>query len=361
MGLLHNNTPAAIGADQSRKNILESIQRAHDTDTLIYLDSRQDFNTFSVITVAPNEQVIFIKNGQFCGILPPGRHEVKSENYPVLSNIRNALSGGVSTFTCQVYHVNTSEQNVSWGTSTAIEVQDFYLGGGVIGVPTLIRGAGEARVRFNICEDDDASKQAFLRLMGDKKLYTAADLSKLFAAQISQEIATALGTMLEQRSRQGSINAISSQLKVLSDELNPTLSQLFATYGLELVNWAFYNLTIDETDERKRYLDRLIAAAHTGSYDKAVGQEILKDVATNEGNGGGMAGAGAGIGMGIAAGGAFATMATSAFGKIESQPQAQAHTPDPVASLKTAKQLLDAGLISQQAYDEKVKEIMSRL
>lgn len=97
-----------------------------------------------------------------------GTAEVKTENYPVLSKIRNLLSGGVSTFTCQVYHVNTSEQNVSWGTSTAIEAQDFYLGGGEIGVPTLIRSAGEARVRFNIREDDDAGKQAFLRLMGDK-------------------------------------------------------------------------------------------------------------------------------------------------------------------------------------------------
>lgn len=361
MGLFHNNAPAATDAAQGQKNILESIQRAHDTNTLIYLDKRQDFNTFSTITVAPNEQVIFIKNGEFWGILPPGRHEVKTENYPVLSRIRNSLSGGASTFTCQVYHVSTSEQNVSWGTSSAIEVQDFFLGGGVIGVPTLIRGAGEARVRFNIREDDDAGKQAFLRLMGDKSSYTTNDLSTLFAAQISQEIATALGTLLEQRSRQGSINAIASQLKTLSDELSPTLTSLFATYGLELVNWAFYNLTIDETDERKRYLDRLIAAAHTGSYDKAVGQEILKDVATNDGNGGGMAGAGAGIGMGIAAGGAFATMATSAFGQIQSQPQTPTQTPDPVESLKTAKQLLDAGLISQQTYDDKVKEIMSRL
>ena len=63
MGLFHRNENEANFAGGS-KNVMESIQRQNDTGTLIYLDPRQDFNTNSVITVAPNEQVIFIKNGE---------------------------------------------------------------------------------------------------------------------------------------------------------------------------------------------------------------------------------------------------------------------------------------------------------
>lgn len=382
MGLFHRNESEANFAGGS-KNVMESIQRTTDTNTLIYLDPRVDFNTNSVITVAPNEQVIFIKNGEFYGTLPPGRHEIKTENYPILSRIRNMLSGGMSTFTCQVYHVNTSEQNVGWGTSSAIEIQDFFLGGGMIGVPTLIRGAGEFRVRFNIREDDDASKQTFMRLMGDKSSYTSNDLSMLFRAQISQEISDVVGKTLEERSMHRSINAISSQLKDFSKELKPTFDELFVDYGLELVNFSFYNLTIDETEERKKYLDRLIAAAHTGSYDKAVQQELLKDVAINPGAGG-IASAGAGLGMGMAAGNAFTQMATTAF-SLPQQPQApqqpigfggqnrfgvnggqqqpiqQPTQPDPMESLMKMKQMLDAGLITQDIYNAKVSEIMSRM
>lgn len=382
MGLFHRNENEANFAGGS-KNVMESIQRATDTNTLIYLDPQVDFNTNSVITVAPNEQVIFIKNGEFYGTLPSGRHEIKSENYPLLSRIRNMLTGGMSTFTCQVYHVNTSEQNVGWGTSSAIEIQDFFLGGGIIGVPTLIRGAGEFRVRFNIREDDDASKQTFMRLMGDKSSYTSNDLSMLFRAQISQEISDVVGKTLEERSMQRSINAISSQLKDFSKDLKPIFDELFVDYGLELVNFSFYNLTIDETEERKKYLDRLIAAAHTGSYDKAVQQELLKDVAGNPGAGG-IASAGAGLGMGMAAGNAFVQMATTAFGQPQ-QPQAsqqpmgfggqnrfgvnngqqqamqQSPQPDPMESLMKMKQMLNAGLITQEMYDAKVSEIMSRM
>lgn len=379
MGLFHRNKNEVNFAGGS-KNIMESIQREHDTNTLIYLDPREDFNTNSVITVAPNEQVIFIKNGELYGTLPPGRHEVKTENYAVLSRIRNMLTGGISTFTCQVYHVSTSEQNVSWGTSSAIEIQDFFLGRGEIGVPTLIRGAGEFRVRFNIREDDNASVQTFMRLMGDKSTYSVNDLSMLFRAQISQEVSDVVGSTLENISMMRSINAISSQLKSFSKELKPAFDNLFNEYGLELINFSFYNLTIDETEERKKYIDRRIAAANVADarYNQAVQQELLEDVALNPGAGG-IAGAGAGLGMGMAAGHAFATMATNAFAAPQ-QPMSQqpvafglrndstnpqapvtSSRSDPMEVLGKLKKMLDAGFISQEKYDAKVDEIMNNL
>lgn len=379
MGLFHRNANEANFAGGS-KNVMESIQRANDTGTLIYLDAQQDFNTNSVITVAPNEQVIFIKNGEFYGVLPSGRHEVKTENYAVLSRIRNMLTGGMSTFTCQVYHVQTNEQKVNWGTTSPIEIQDFYLGGGVIGVPTLIRGAAAFRVRFNINEDDDASKKAFMRLMGDKSTYTVTDLEMMFDAEISQNIGSIVGKALEGMSMQRSINAISSQLEDFATLLKPSFDNMLVDYGLEVVNFSFYNLNIDETEDRKKYLDRLIATAHTGSYDKAVQQELLKNVAVNPGAGG-IASAGAGLGMGMAAGNAFAQMATTAFSNPQPQQpiqpqgfggqgrfgtggmgqQQQPAFDDPMASLSKMKQLLDAGLISQDQYNAKVAEILSRL
>lgn len=379
MGLFHRNSNEANFAGGS-KNVMESIQRANDTGTLIYLDAQQDFNTNSVITVAPNEQVIFIKNGEFYGVLPQGRHEVKTENYAVLSRIRNMLTGGMSTFTCQVYHVQTNEQKVNWGTTSPIEIQDFYLGGGVIGVPTLIRGAAAFRVRFNINEDDDASKKAFMRLMGDKSTYTVTDLEMMFDAEISQNIGSIVGKALEGMSRQGPINASTSQLNDLAALLKPRFDDMLVDYGLEVVNFSFYNLNIDDSDIRRKYIDRLTAAAHTGSYDKAVQQELLKDVAINPGAGG-IASAGAGLGMGMAAGNAFAQMATTAFSNPQPQQpiqpqgfggqgrfgtggmgqQQQPAFDDPMASLSKMKQLLDAGLISQDQYNAKVAEILSRL
>ena len=384
MGLFHKNPSEANFAGGS-KNVMESIQREHDTGTLIYLDPRSDFNTNSVITVAPIEQAIFIKNGEIYGVLPPGRHEVKTENYPILSRIRNTLSGGISTFTCQVYHVSTSEQNIGWGTASAIEIQDFFLGGGIIGVPTLIRGSGEFRVCFNIREDDSAASTLFLRLMGDKSIYTVDDLAMLFRAQLSQKISKVVGKTLESRSKRESINAISSQLEDFATELTPSFKEVFTEYGLELVNFSFHNLTIEETEVRQKYLDRLIGSVHAGGYNIAVQQELAKDAVNNPGAGG-LAGAGAGLGMGLAAGGAFASMGASVFAQQQQQQpmgfagqqpnpmqqqmqmqqqqmqqQAAAPQADPMEVLTKMKQMLDAGLITQQQYDAKVAEVMSRM
>ncbi len=382
MGLFHRNTTNSNFSGEG-KNVMESIQRSTDMNALIYLDPCENFNTNSVITVAPNEQAIFIKNGELYGVLPSGRHEIKTENYPILSRIRDVLTGGQSTFTCQVYHVSTSEQNVNWGTSSAIEIQDFFLGRGEIGVPTLIRGAGEFRVRFNIREDENAGVQTFMRLMGDRSIYTVDDLAMLFRAQISEQVSYVVGQTLEQMSMSRSINAISSQLRPFSQELTPTFKELFNSYGLELVNFSFYNLTIDETEQRQKFLDRRIATANVvdARYNQAVQQELLKDVAVNPGAGG-IASAGAGLGMGMAAGSAFAQMATTAFTSPQplpqnhpasfanssrfTSPESQSQTmptpeSDPVEVLTKLKKMLDAGLIPQAMYDAKVSEIMSKL
>lgn len=379
MGLFHRNENEANFAGGS-KNVMESIQRANDTGTLIYLDPRQDFNTNSVITVAPNEQVIFIKNGEFYGTLPCGRHEVSTENYPVLSRIRNMLTGGMSTFTCQVYHVQTNEQTVFWGTSSPIEVQDYFLGNGVIGVKTPVRGNADIRVRFNFNEDDDASKKAFMRIMGDKSTFTVTDLSNFFHAQISQKVATGIAKQLKEISKKESINGISEHLEELTDMLLPYFTEVFSSYGLELINFSFNDLNIEETEDRKEFARRLIARAHVSdaAYNMARQQELLENITLNSGAGG-IAAAGAGMGVGMAAGNAFAQMATTAFASPQPQqsPQPQgfggqgrfgtgasqqsAAQPDPMESLSKMKQLLDAGLIKQEQYDAKVAEIMSRL
>lgn len=182
-------------------------------------------------------------------------------------------------------------------------------------------------------------------------------------------------------SRQQSINAIAMLADDIVAQVMPSLNELFADYGLSVVNFSLEPLVIVETDERKKYMDRLIAAANVSNplYNMAVQQELLKDVAVNPGAGG-VASAGAGLGMGMAAGSAFATMASTAFNQVPQQqappqavgfgganrfggtPQQEAPAqPDPMETLAKMKKMLEAGLISQQQYDDKVAEVLSRM
>lgn len=380
MGLFHRNENDANFAGGSR-NIIEPIQRQTDVDALVYLDPRQDFNTGSVITVAPNEQVIFVKNGEVYGVLPSGRHSVATENYAVLSRIRNMLSGGVTTFTCQVYHVSTSEIVMLWGASSPILCGDYFLGNGVIGVKTPIKANGKFRLCFNIDENENSCVKTFMKLMGNKSYFGSADLENLFSTEITQKICVALGKTITNMSFKQPITAIAMLADDIVAQVMPSLNELFAYYGLSVVNFSLEPLDIVETEERAKYMDRMIAAVNVSNsqYNMAVQQELLKDVAVNPGAGG-VASAGAGIGMGMAAGSAFATMASTAFNQVPQQqappqtagfgganrfggaPQQEAPAqPDPMETLAKMKKMLEAGLISQQQYDDKVAEVLSRM
>lgn len=380
MGLFHRNESEANFAGGS-KNVMESIQSRFDTGTLIYLDERQDFNTNSVITVHPGQQAIFVKNGEVYGVLPEGRHEIKSENYPVLSRIRNMLTGGVSTFTCQVYHVFLTEQVLGWGTNNAIEIQDWFLGNGKIGVPTKIRGYGSFRLRIDAMADESNCVGLFRKLMSGKSSFTIQDLGETFRSRISREVNSTIGMAVEERSKQGSINGLSRELNTYTDLLFDKFKEMFAEYGLLLIDFSLDSLSIDDTPDRQKFLNRKIAEANTGSYDKAMQQELLENISLNPGAGG-IASAGAGLGMGMAAGNAFAQMATTAFSPVQpQQPQQPQHSgfgvgnrfssdsgnaapqtqSNPMEVLLQVKKLLDAGLISQDIYDAKVKEVLSRM
>ena len=375
MGLFNRNGGSGIASET--RNMVDVIQREHNTGTLIYLDPEVNFNTNSVIVVAPNETAIFIKNGEFYGTLPSGRHEVKTENIPFFTRLRNFFAGGQSTFTCQVYHVNNSEQTIFWGTSAPIEFGDYFLGGGdgFNSLPTKAAAAGTFQVCFNVREDDDACKQAFMRLVGDKSVFTAEDLSRAFHAQVSQKVNTIIGRSLSERSKTQSISGVSSELEPFAEELLPQLKDIFRDYGFDCVSFAFKNITIEEDESRREAMTRLRDAnflRRSGpEYMAAYQMELMKDMANNPSMAGGIAGVGAGLGMGMAAGGAFAGVAGNMFqqqpygqpyGQPQQPPQPQAAPQqDPVEVLGKMKQMLDAGLISQEVYDAKVAEVMSRM
>lgn len=358
MGLFHKN-PNEVNSASGSRNIMEAIQNQGGNDLLVWRDPRENFNTKTVVTVNPGEEAIFIKNGEYMGTLSEGRHELSTENYTLLSSIRNMLTGGISTFTCRIYFVRMAESEVNWGTASPIEFNDYDLE-----LPTKVRGAGTYRVTFN-----DSFK--FLKkVVGNDFTFSANDLSIYFQSQLSQEIFTIIAERLEDVSKEEPVLAVTKRLKEFAKVLTPSIQKILDDYGIELTNYSIEHLTIDEDEDRREMIHRKSAAKSKmlelermgGAYQTVKGMELLQTIAENPG--GGIASMGAGLGLGMAAGNAFGNVAQSVFAQqaqMPQQPPQPASTPDPVETLKKMKQMLEAGLITQQIYDGKVAEIMSRL
>ena len=164
------------------------------------------------------------------------------------------------------------------------------------------------------------------------------------------------------------IFAYANNVMVLSEAISPSISPILDDYGLRLIAFSVASCKIQSDDpeinkmiaDRKRmeYLGQVDMSKIGSGWQAQQQVDILKNISVNPGAGG-VAGVGAGLGMGIAAGGAFGNMAQQQFGQQGLQQQPQANPA--MEKLKQLKELLDMGLISQEDYDAKKKEILLTL
>ncbi len=378
------NEEAFVGG---KKHWTDVIKNSGPGELLIWRQPEEDFNTNSTLVVMPGEEAIFIKGGTVEQTFENGTYKLSTENYPFISRLRNAFSGGISTFNCVVYFVRKADSHeIKWGTDSPIQVRDK-----VWGIRTDARVRGAYKVRIN-------NPAKFLeKLVGNNvPLQFQEDLIQYFESEFTGKIKAATSKFLN--SLEQELIGIDAYLDELSEKIEPNLDEVFQEYGLKCVKFSFAAIDIDNSkyDAIDEAQVASISKVKLAQGDKGVmgvlgddwgrqqAANILGDLANNPGAGG--AGAmGAGMGMGFAAGGVFNGMAQQMFAPMNGGIQPQQQSPvqsapsgrfsqqsdvgggngsageDPMETLGKLKKLLDAGLIEQSEYDAKKTEILSRL
>jgi membrane protease subunit (stomatin/prohibitin family) len=373
------NESAYVGG---KKHWADVIKNSGSDDLLIWRQPEEDFNTNSTLIVMPGEEAVFIKGGVVEQTFDNGTYKLSTENYPFISRLRNAFTGGISTFNCVVYFVRKAHSmEILWGTSSPIHVRDKLLG-----IATKIRARGAYKIQID-------NPQKFLtKLLGSNIPFQRQQelLDDYFANEFQSKIKSSITNALNET--QTELLGIEARIEELAETVEPFLGETFENYGLKMIKFTIAALDIDDDELRRRY-DEIgmdaIAKLRNAQSDKGVmdilgddwgrqqAANILGAVAANPGSGG-IANAGAGIGMGMAAGSIFGYMANQMVSPmnqqtqpVTSQPftQKASETPsasgggndDPVATLKKLKELLDLGLIEQSEYDAKKAEVMSRM
>lgn len=390
MALFRKN-PNETAYTEGKKHWADVIKNSGPGELLIWRQPEEDFNTNSTLIVMPGEEAIFIKGGTVEQTFDNGTYKLSTENYPFISRLRNAFTGGVSTFNCVVYFVRKAHSvEIRWGTDSPIQVRDKMLG-----IATKLRARGAYKVQIG-----DPVK--FLeKLIGNNVFYqTQEELNKYFINEFQSKIKSVIARAINESDTE--ILGIDSRLDELSDTIEPFMQEILNDYGLKCVKFTVAAVDIDDDELRKRY-DEIgidaIAKMRNAQADKAVmgilgddwgkqqAANILGNLSMNPGAGG-VAAAGAGMGMGMAAGGAFGSMAQQMFAPMSSstpvqQPQPFQQAPsgrfssppqpnntqsppspsqeDPMEVLGKLKRMLDAGLIEQAEYDAKKAEILSRM
>lgn len=386
---LFGKNPNEVAYTDGKKHWADVIKNTGSGELLIWRQPEEDFNTDSTLIVMPGEEAIFIKGGNIEKVFGKGTYKLSTENYPFISRLRNAFTGGISTFNCVVYFVRKADsQEIRWGTETPIQVRDKVWG---IRTDARVRGAYKVRI--------ENTTKLLEKLIGNNVPYQfQEELNKYFESEFQGKIKSVISKFLNGLEQE--LIGIDAYMDEFSEQIEPYIDEVVQDYGLKCVKFSLAGLDIDNSkydaiDQSQiasiskvklAQGDRGIMDVLGEDWGRQQAANILGDLARNPGAGG-VGAMGAGMGMGVAAGSVFGNMANQMFAPMNqqtTQPPAQPSQPtpsgrfaskgsgtaqstsqspaeDPMETLGKLKKMLDAGLIEQVEYDAKKAEVLSRM
>jgi membrane protease subunit (stomatin/prohibitin family) len=317
---------------------------------LVWKFPSEELKLGAQLIVNQSQEAAFVKSGQILDIFGPGRHTLSTGNIPMLTKLVNLPFGGETPFTAEVWYVNKIvKRDLTWGTKTPIQIIDP-----VYGYPVSIRAYGQWGIHIN-------DSHSFLKqIVGTMKLADAQKVEDYFIGEILQQLSDMLAKFfVEQKLSVFQANAKLNELSAITAE---SLRPEFARFGIQLVNFNVQNISIPKEEQQKfqeilgkRMEIEQISQANVGTaYTTMRTFDTLEKAAVNSGTAGSLLAGGLGLGLGTGAG----YQAGQQLGK------AITHPPDIQAAegiegkLKKLKNLLDAGLITQEDFDSKKQKIL---
>lgn len=293
MSLFSKNPNEAAYAG-GKKHWVDVIRNSGAPDLLIWRQPEEDFNTNSTLIVFPSEEAVFYKGGVAEQVFDEGTYRLSTENYPFISRIRNAFSGGISTFNCVVYFVRKAHSmEILWGTDSPIQARDP-----VYGITTSLKARGAYKVQIN------NGAKFLTKLLGHNAGFaTQTQLNQYFRNEFMQHIKSVIAREIKESDQE--ILGIAAEQDALAGKIRTRLGAILEDYGLSLINFSVAALDIDGNDPERKTIDHAHARKNEArilgeDYDRVVSRELLSDVANNPGAGGmGSVGAGMGLGLGL--------------------------------------------------------------
>ena len=416
------NEAAYVGG---KKHFADVIKNTGAGELLVWRQPEEDFNDGSTLIVMPGEEAVFIKGGVIEQVFSNGTYILSTDNYPFISRWRNARTGGVSTFNCVVYFVKKAlSVEVRWGTDSPIQVRDKKLGIATklkargayklcvddVGVfITKMLGNNipfqhpqeldnyffnefQSKIRTVIAKTLNEQEEELLGIDARLEEFSVAitpffqELLNEYGLKCINFVVSAIdiddnelrakydaiGMDMYEQTRQGDVTAANT-VKQGKAEVEVEIMRGQAEAQIKLQQGLVEaQIMVAQGKAEKEIMDFL----GESGWSKQQAAEILKTLASNPGSGS-LATAGAGLGMGMAMSGPFASLANQMISPIApfTTPDATPATPvssrfeeqeevsaeDPMKVLGKLKELLDAGLITEDEYTQKKKEVLSRM
>jgi membrane protease subunit (stomatin/prohibitin family) len=269
----------------AKKQFIDILQWTEvGDDTLVWRFPTADFEIQQggQLIVRETQMALFVDQGRVADLFGPGQHTIRTQNLPILTDLRHWGKLFESPFKSEVYFFSTRLRiNQTWGTANPLTIRD--------------REFGAVRLRaYGIYSYKIADPRAFfLKVSGTREVYGVSDLEGQLRGTVVSALAEHFGEsqvpFLDMAANQDALATAAA------DKVRPP----FADLGLALESLQIQNISLPE--ELQKRLDERIGMGIVGDLPRytqfQVAQSIPIAAAAN-----GPAGAGAGIGAGIAMG-----------------------------------------------------------
>ena len=304
MGIFKKN-PNEVNYVGRAKHWTDVIKNSSSGNELLWLNPEEDFNTNSTLIVAESEEALFFKDGIIEQVFEGGKYTLSTNNYPFISRIATAFSGGISTFNCKVYFIRKAHsQEILWGTDSPIQVRDPKLG-----ILTSLQARGSYKIQI------ENSKKFLVKMVGNNiQNFQQTSLNQFFRSEFLQYIKSIIAQKIKE-SNEEILGICSNQIE-LSRNIYKELSPIINEYGIKLISFALEAIDIPLNDPNRQKLEEAFATKaeaniYGDDYNRFVSREILTNFSQNDGAG--IAAIGAGLGMGVNIGNQITEMASQLF------------------------------------------------
>ena len=292
------------------------------------------------LTVREGQEALFLDEGTFADHFEPGMYELDTRNVPLLTSLRNWDTGFNSPYKADIYFFSTKTfTDLKWGTQNPIILRD----------PEFKQVRVKAFGQYFIKIKD--SKLFFTQFGGTKNEVRISEIENALRDIISPKFAEALAEM------QVSVLDMVSKYTELGDKILPDLQLEMDPFGIELVKFQVSSTSLPkEVEEFYDKMTNMNMVDDMNKFQQFQASQAMEEAAKNPSGG---AGEGVGMGMGF---GMANMMMNQQGGNQQQQPNAKAQTKEEIlATLKELGSLKEAGVLTQEEFDAKKKEMLARL
>ena len=338
-----------------------------------YDERQEEIRWGSQLVVNQSQIAVFVKGGQIADIFAGGTYTLSTKNLPILVSIISLPFGLSSPFKAEVYYINKAVV-----MDTQFQLLPFNMIEPNFRVPIPVTSRGSFAVRVG------EARQFLSKIIGTMPDLEADQLKQYFRGVIVENVKSAI-TRIAKEQKISPLELEATVMEV-SDTVKDTIATTLEKYGLKLDLFNIEGVSIVDDDPRVKKV--------VEDYHRLMSQDIeermrLKRRAENidiykverqfdttekaaENMGGGIGGDSGILGMIVSMGMAqpLANTMAGVVGNALQNQTAQSQTPlktehldeDKIfKKLKELGELKTAGILTEEEFSEKKKELLSKI